>query len=132
VTGDAFEGLALAAVVDQVAMQSDPSSTQGSGQGGMFNVILRIPKLPPHAHEALRIGMSAKVAIELPTKHELVLPIAAVVTKNAEAWVTKVDDHGRSIPVRVVTGRTDLADVVIESGLAAGDWVMIASAEVHE
>jgi multidrug efflux pump subunit AcrA (membrane-fusion protein) len=132
VTGEAFEGLALDAVVDQVAMQSDPNSAQGGGQGGMFNVVLRIPTITEAAREALRIGMSAKVAIELSTKHELVLPIAAVVMKHSEPWVTKVDDHGHSTLVRVVTGRTDLRDVVIESGLAAGDWVMVSNVEVPE
>ena len=79
-----------------------------------------------------RAGLSAKVELDIPGTPQITVPVAAVLTKNGQKMVTKVNKEGQTENVRVVTGQTTLTKVTIVSGINAGDTVVIHSAEEIE
>jgi len=83
------------------------------------------------AGEDLELGMSARVAVATGAAQSGVeLPIAALYSRgeSTQVWLVNVDGTVRLAPVKTrgVAGER----VVIESGLAAGDLVVTAGAQL--
>lgn len=129
-SGDAFPGLELQGKVISVSSQAQSGT---SGGLGMFEVIVQVPKLTPEQRKPIRIGMSAKVNIEIKSASAVVLPIAAVFHKNQQAMVTIINSENVPETVAVITGPTTLTGVTILKGVVSGQKVVVpqgpASAE---
>ena len=123
VTGSAFPGKELKGVVSSVSAQAN----QGGSSGGlsMYAVSVKIPNVDPKTMERIRVGMTAKFQIDIDTQSRIMLPLEAVQEKNGQSVVTILDANGKEKEVSVVTGRTTMTDVVIESGIKVGDKVVV-------
>lgn len=124
VTGDAFSGIRLHGIVSAVSAQAK----QNSGQSGlsMFVVNVKIPAVTQSAMEKIRVGMTAKFEIDITSPHHILLPISAVFQKNGVSMVSIVDAHGKQKDAPVVTGETTATQVVIISGVTAGEKVVVS------
>lgn len=123
VTGSAFPGKELKGVVSSVSAQAN----QGGSSGGlsMYAVSVKIPNVDPKTMERIRVGMTAKFQIDIDTQSRIMLPLQAVQEKNGNSVVTILDATGKEKEVSVVTGRTTMTEVVIESGIKVGDKVVV-------
>jgi HlyD family secretion protein len=123
VTGDAFPGIRLHGTVSAVSAQAK----QNSGQSGLslFVVNVQIPAVSQSAMEKIRVGMTAKFEIDITSPQHILLPISAVFQKNGVSMVRIVDAQGKQNDVPVVTGETTATQVVIISGVTAGEKVVI-------
>ncbi len=123
VTGDAFPGATLKGLVSSVSSQAN----QQTGNSGlsMFSVAIKIPNVDSTIMKKIRVGMTAKFEIDLKSSPHIMLPLNAVDEKNGESEVTILDAQGKEKSVPVVTGNTTSTDVVIISGVKAGDKVVI-------
>lgn len=131
VTGDAFPGVELAGTVTQVAAQADPNQNN-SGSVTLFRVTVQVPKVPAAVQAQLRVGMSAKVAIQLQTPPQVTVPIGAVFIRQGKTWVTQRASPSAASHDQVVqTGVTTAAEVAILQGLPAGAWVKV-SEQAHD
>lgn len=123
VTGSAFPGKKLQGVISTVSAQAN----QGGSTGGlsMYAVSVKIPNVDPKTMERIRVGMTAKFQINIDSQPRIMLPLSAVSEKNGGSVVTILDANGKDKEVSVVTGRTTMTDVVIESGIKVGDKVVV-------
>jgi multidrug efflux pump subunit AcrA (membrane-fusion protein) len=130
ITGDAFPGITLKGYIKQVAYQANPA--QGGGDSGvsMFNIIVNVPNVPEKDSAHIRIGMTAKVEVQLKNPPKIVIPINAVFTQNNQLMVTIVDPKtGQERNVPVQTGITTVDKVEIIKGVQAGDKVVVREGE---
>lgn len=123
VTGSAFPGKELKGVVSSVSAQAN----QGGSTGGlsMYAVSVKIPNVEAKTMERIRVGMTAKFEIDIDTQPRIMLPLQAVQEKNGNSVVTILEATGKEKEITVVTGRTTMTDVVIESGIKVGDKVVV-------
>lgn len=123
VTGSAFPGETLQGVVSAVSAQA----SQGGASGGlsMYAVSVKIPNVDAKTMKRIRVGMTAKFEIDIGSQSRIMLPLQAVQEKNGTSVVTILDANGKEKEVSVVTGRTTMTDVVIESGIKVGDKVVV-------
>lgn len=123
VTGSAFPGKELKGVVSAVSAQAN----QGDSSGGlsMYAVSVKIPNVEPKTMARIRVGMTAKFEIDIDTQARIMLPLHAVQETKGESVVTILDANGKEKDVQVVTGRTTMTDIVIESGIKPGDKVVV-------
>jgi RND family efflux transporter MFP subunit len=77
--------------------------------------------------EGLRSGMTAQVAIQIETRDEaLLVPLQAVIQRDSRFFCIVLSD-GKRIEAREVTvGLANEKSVVVESGLQAGEQVLLA------
>ncbi len=121
VTGDAFPGVQLKGFIKSVSAQAK----KGAGQGlSMFAVKTEIPTIDHKIMEKIRVGMTAKFEVDIKSAPRILLPVNAVFKKNGVS-VVNIMDNGKEKEVPVVTGDTTLTDVVIISGVKAGDKVVV-------
>ncbi len=126
VSGDSFPGIKLKGYVKQVAVQADPNQSGGGSGVSMFKVVVNVPNVSAIDRKNIRIGMSAKVEIEIERPAKIMVPINAVFTKGGTTYVTVIDPKTKSRKnVRVLTGETSLTEVVIIDGLKAGEKVIV-------
>lgn len=123
VTGNAFPGAELKGEIVAVSSQAN----QSSGQSGLstFSVKVKIPHLETAVAKKIRVGMTAKFEIDIQGESKLMLPVNAVTEKNGASVVTVLDANGKETTVPVVTGSTTPTQVVIISGIKAGDKVVV-------
>lgn len=120
ITSMAFPGMTLIGKVVRVGAQATSQST------GIptFPVNIVIPTLSKKIRQAIRVGMSAKVQLEIKSPPQLQVPMTAVTQKGDQAFVSLKTANGvKQVPV--ITGATSQADVVIRSGLKAGDQIVL-------
>lgn len=92
-----------------------------------FPVEVMVPHLTAEQKASIHVGMSAKVAIEINSHPAITVPIEAVLTKKGQFYVRMIDPHTGKIRLQIVkTGATTSDAVVIESGLVAGDKIVVA------
>ncbi len=122
VTGPGFGGLAVAGHVASVAGQAAAPATAG-GPLASFPAVARLDALTSEQAKAIRIGMTANVAVDLyRNPAALVAPPAAIQGAAPAAWVKVRDPRGgppRTVPVQL--GRIAPDGVEIVSGVKAGD-----------
>ena len=75
--------------------------------------------------DTIRVGMTAKFEIDIKSTPRIMLPINAVFQQNDENRVTIMDANNKEKNVSVVTGETTPTQVVIISGIQAGEKVVV-------
>lgn len=119
ITGPAFPGVILNGFVDSV----DNQATSDGTSLPTFPVRIKVNQLSKSQQKKIHIGMSAKVEIDIESKHVIKVPIKAIYQKNNQTFVN-VRDHNKINSVAVVTGDTTLDSVIIKSGLKSGDNIV--------
>ncbi len=125
VTGDAFAQVTLSGFVSYVASQAQPAQGGDSSGGSVFKVNVSVPKVDGKDLRSVHVGMTAKIDLPIKGAPQIMLPIDAVFKKDDVNYVTIVDEKGRHKDVPVITGDTTLTDVVILSGVVAGQKVVV-------
>lgn len=120
VSGDAFPEV-LTGYVSQVSIQAKNDNSAGFNGMPTFPVEIQMTHLPKTT--AIRLGMSAKVALESPENPVLSIPISAVGTFQGHSVVMRQRAQKRERVV-ITTGLTSLDQVQLLSGLAEGDVIV--------
>lgn len=124
ITGNAFDGIELEGVVTQVGKQAPIGASSGSLP--RFPVEVSVLELTHKAKQILRVGMTAKVDIQIPQLAVIKVPLKAISSHNGKATVLKQDPASKQLErIPVVTGATDLDSVVISNGLKIGDVIIV-------
>ena len=125
VTGDAFPGIELKGKVTQVASQADPDQA-GETSLSQFNVMITIPKITDAQRKIIRVGMTAKIALDIVEPPAIMIPIKALKSKDDKTVVMVIDKNGQRKEVEVETGSTSPeGDIAIVSGIQEGDKVVV-------
>lgn len=122
VTGIAFPDYVLDGSISRVDRQAE------SGSSGIpsFAVEVSVPKLTKPEQDAIHVGMSAKVEINLSDEARIMIPINALVEKNGATYVQRLDQKAGNIAnVLVRTGKSTPDAVTVLSGLNAGDKIVV-------
>jgi multidrug resistance efflux pump len=124
ITSDAFPALSLSGRIISGSAEADQ---EASGRAPTFNVRAAISKLSDEARETIRIGMSARMTIDLnEASTAIVVPINLVRQNDGEATVTVIDQRtgvSREQPVKL--GATTPTGVEVMSGLTSGDILLV-------
>ncbi|EKD91770.1 MAG: hypothetical protein ACD_29C00387G0001 [uncultured bacterium] len=123
VSGNAFPGAHLKGYISAVSVQANLNS--GESGLSMFSVKIDIPSVDKKIMEKIRVGMTAKFEVDIQSSPRIMLPVNAVFEKNGQSMVTIMDAQGKQKTVPVITGDTTPTQVVIISGVKAGDKVVI-------
>jgi HlyD family secretion protein len=123
VTGPAFPGLRLEGQVTAVDQQA-VSSEGDSAALPSFPVHIEVPTLSPEAAEKLRVGMSAKIQLNVEQTGSIYLPLTAVSQRDHTSWVQVLVD-GKPVSREVIPGQTTVDAVEITQGLKAGETVIL-------
>lgn len=125
VTSDSLPGIQLNGLVVTVGSQAKVSGS-GGGELATFPVSVSVPGLTDEARKLIRIGMSAKVEVDIKNPPQIVIPIAAVFSKDGKEYVTVVDDKGHDKDVMIEPQQpTPDGMIVIKKGLKVGDKVLV-------
>lgn len=124
VTGNGFPGLKLPGVVDRVSAEADPKRKRNP----VFAVFVLLDRLTPAVQARTRPGMSAKLRIvTYDNPKALTVPLDAVRRRAGKHWLKVLDpDSGKVAERSVRIGPTTLSRVEIESGLKAGERVVLS------
>lgn len=124
ITGDGFPGVTLEGKVTEVSSQSDPSAQSGDSGLSMFTVLISVPHITAADQKVVRVGMTAKVQIQIKNPPQMLIPINAVRVQNNVAQV-QVMIAGKPVWQTVTTGATTMNSINILSGLKVGDQVVV-------
>lgn len=122
VTGIAFPDYVLDGNISRVDKQAE------SGGSGIpsFAVEVAVPNLTKPEQEAIHVGMSAKVEINLNDDARIMIPINALLEKNGATYVQRFDQKtGKLSDVLVRTGKSTPDAVAVLSGLNKGDKIVV-------
>ena len=107
------------AKVYQIAPRADPVT-------GTFSVRVRLHNPPA----AMRLGSTVSGRMELASVPGIQIPASAMTADNGKPAVWVVDPVSATVGLRAVTVRSyDAAQVLVESGLSAGDVVVTAGVQ---
>lgn len=106
-----------------VAINAQASSS-GSGALPSFTAIIEVKSLTPAQQLLLKVGMSAAVELSVDSTNKLLVPITAIVQQQGKSMVQRRDSKGILRLHPVVTGPAQGDEVVIESGLKAGEAIV--------
>ncbi len=97
-----------------------------SGGLATFPAKVVIKQITKKQHQLVRIGMSAKVSVNIQSKPEIVIPIEAVFEKEGTDRVIVIDPKTKKEKETViVVGKTNPEGISVISGLKAGDKVLV-------
>ncbi|PIQ43859.1 MAG: hypothetical protein COV52_01245 [Gammaproteobacteria bacterium CG11_big_fil_rev_8_21_14_0_20_46_22] len=121
ITSIAFPGITLQGKITSIDYQATDSQSLPE-----FSLTITIPNVPANAQKLIRIGMSAKASVDIQGPPAIQIPINAVKQnpKTGDAQVTVIGADGKTTTKTVVTGKTSMDSVIIESGLTAGDKIV--------
>lgn len=123
VTGPGFSGITLDGRIYRIAGQADT----GPGDAkATFTASARLDPLPAEAARAIRVGMTANVAVIVHRNPSaIVVPPQAVEGAGVDAWVlVRADPGGDLLRKPIILGQSGPDGVEIVSGLRAGDRVV--------
>ncbi len=109
--------------VKSIAVQA--KNNRGGNESSSFPATAHVEKITPEQREFIRVGMSAKVMVNIPGKSEIMIPISAIKSEKGKRWVIVVDASGKRTKREVVTGHTTLSDVIITQGLKSGEKIVV-------
>lgn len=95
-----------------------------SGGLASFNATVNVSTLSPAQQKWIKVGMSATIELQIDTKKTLLIPIAAVTPRGNQHIVRILAPGGKSEQRSVITGAVHDDQVVITSGLRAGDVLL--------
>ena len=123
VTGNAFPGVRLPAVVRSVAAEADPKKPRKA----VFPVSILLDEIEPAVQAGIRPGMSAKMRIvTYRNPKALMVPLDAVRRRGGRNWLRVVDpESGEAREREVEIGPTTRRQVEIAAGLKAGETVVL-------
>ncbi len=120
ISGVAFPGINLSGKVSSVDAQA---SSSGSDLP-TFTVHILVPGITDQQRQAIRVGMSTTVALNLGGPPTIQIPIAAVSLENGQSVVKLIGKYGKIISTPVETGQTNQDSVEIKQGLKPGDKIL--------
>jgi HlyD family secretion protein len=115
--------MTLSGAVKSIAVQA--KNSRGATESASFPATAHVEKITAEQREYLRVGMSAKVMVNIPGKAEIMIPISAIRAENGKRWVTIVDASGKRAKREVGTGHTTSTDVIITQGLKSGEKIIV-------
>ena len=122
ITGIAFPDIVLNGVLQQVDQQGEINH---SGLP-LFSAVVIVGHLGPSAKKVIRIGMSAKVEIDIDEAKQITVPINALNEQAGKAFVTLYNERsGKTLKRKITTGKTTFDSVIVLSGLSEGDKIVI-------
>ena len=107
-----------------VVINAQASSSSG-GALPSFTAIVEVRSLNAVQQSLLKVGMSAAVELSVDSTDKLLVPITAIQQKNGKSMVQVQMPDGKTNLHPVITGPVHNDSVVIESGLKAGDVIII-------
>lgn len=93
-----------------------------------FVALVVVSALTPEEQALLRIGMSATIELDVASEHKLLVPMIALKQNRSQNLLQVIDPNGQIKDIPVVTGMIFEDQVVIDSGLKAGDTVVYSYA----
>ena len=124
ITSDAFPGIHLQGKVSSVSLQAEPNASGGRSLS-QFPLHVIVPTVSSEDLVHIKVGMTCKVQLNIVADSALMVPLSAVVFDGHHAIVRQRLKDGTIKKVIVVTGLTTPSEVVIVSGLKAGDQVLM-------
>lgn len=121
VTGDAFPGIALDAVVYHVSSQAVKG--EGGRDTASFEITTLIGKIRPEDRPKLLLGMSTNITIITYEKPDALLVPVAAVQAGPDGHYVVVKQGEQRRKVKVDPGQTTLDSVEIKAGLKSGDVI---------
>ncbi len=106
-----------------VAINAQASNSNGALPS--FTAIVEVKKLNPIQQSLLKVGMSAAVELTIDSQDKLFIPIAAISHQDDKSIVHVLMPNGKKQVRHVITGPVHGDQVVIESGLAAGEIIIL-------
>jgi multidrug efflux pump subunit AcrA (membrane-fusion protein) len=125
VTGPAFPHLTLTGHISEVASQANLDQNGGNSGMAQFSVVAQIPHITLAEARDINIGMTAKIDVPITTKPEISIPINALTDNQGRTTVQVRNAQGKAETRPVTVGSTLISQVVITSGLKAGDRVVV-------
>ncbi len=122
ISGVAFPGINLSGKVFSV----DAQASNNGNDLPTFTVHIVVPGITDAQRQAIRVGMSTTVALNLGGPSSIQIPISAVTLENGQSVVKLVGKYGKIISTPVQTGQTDENNVEITQGLKPGDKVLVS------
>lgn len=108
-----------------VAINAQASTSNGNGAMPSFTAIVEVKSLTAVQQALLKVGMSAAVELAIDSTNKLLVPLAAIQQNKGKSMVQIQAADGKTSLRTVVTGPVHDDNVVIESGLKAGDVVLL-------
>ncbi len=124
VTGSAFPNRTLSGYIESVDAEAKQENAFGPGSLPQFSAKVVVPNLTPDVLSQVRVGMSAKISVQMNETAKLVVPIHAVHESAGKYWVKQVN-QGKTQEVTVTTGSASEDKVQITAGLKEGDHVLV-------
>ena len=122
ISGVAFPGINLSGKVSSV----DAQASNSGNDLPTFTVHIVVPGITNEQRQAIRVGMSTTVALNLGGPSSIQIPISAVTLENGQSVVKLVGKHNKIIATPVQTGQTSQDNVEIKQGLKPGDKILIS------
>ncbi len=124
VRGVAFGKQALHGKLVVINAQASASSGNGNALPS-FTALVEVKALTRAQQSRLKVGMSAAVELDVNSTDKLLVPLAAIQQKSGKSMVQIQMPDGKTSMQPVTTGPVHNDNVVIESGLKAGDVVIL-------
>lgn len=122
ITGIAFPDQELLGEVYEVNRQGDISANGTP----TFSVDVIVSKLTPIQRKEIHVGMSAKVAITIQEKSNILIPLKAVSDNNGISVVNVYDAKTKTSKQRVINiGKTTMDSAMVLAGLKSGELLVI-------
>lgn len=117
--GEAFKG-------EIKSISSQAKSDARSGGLATFPAKVLVQEITDKQRQLIRIGMSAKVSVNIQSQPQLVIPIEAVFDKDGTDRVILMDPKtGKEKNRPIVVGKTNPEGISVISGLKEGDKVLV-------
>ncbi len=125
ITSDGCPGVTLHGVVQHKSRTANQDISDISAIP-TFNVLIVTSEETPYQEQNCRVGMRAEITLALDNPPSIKVPITAVIMKNGQAIVDKINKKTKKIePVTVETGPTGLDSIEITKGLHSGDEILV-------
>lgn len=124
VTVPALPGETLKGEIRSISSQA--RSDARSGGLASFPAKIVVKEMSDRQRKLIRIGMSAKVSVNIQSQPELIIPIEAVFEKDGTDRVIMLDPKTKKEKnVPVVVGKTNPEGISVVSGLKEGDKIVV-------
>ncbi len=107
-----------------ISIAKQAKSEESSGFS-TFPVVIQVPHLSKTAMQKIRVGMNAKLDIQLEDPPRIRIPITAIHQKDQNFYVKMLDAKEHIIKQKVVPGSTSENEITILKGLRKGDRIVV-------
>ncbi len=119
--GIAFDTHGLSGTLTAINAEALNDSTGGLVS---FTAMVDVTELNPDQQQWIKVGMSASIELQIDTQQSLLVPITALTQNGNQHLVYVRNPSGKIEPRSVITGAVHDDQVVIQSGLQAGDIIV--------